>query len=65
MASRAGEGELEDNLPHGCVQYYVAGWCQQILVDLVRYFFSWIKCINLHCVHDVLGWICIICSDNF
>ncbi|KDR22656.1 WD and tetratricopeptide repeats protein 1, partial [Zootermopsis nevadensis] len=25
MASRAGEGELEDNLPHGCVQYYVAG----------------------------------------
>lgn len=25
MASRAGEGDLEDNLPHGCVQYYVAG----------------------------------------
>ncbi|PSN32439.1 WD and tetratricopeptide repeats protein 1 [Blattella germanica] len=24
-ASRAGEGELEDNLPQGCVQYFVAG----------------------------------------
>ncbi|XP_066994576.2 WD and tetratricopeptide repeats protein 1 [Anabrus simplex] len=25
LASRAGEGELEDNLPQGCVQYFVAG----------------------------------------
>jgi len=30
MASRAGEGDLDDNLPHGCVQYYVAGWCKKL-----------------------------------
>lgn len=47
MASRAGEGDLEDNLPHGCVQYYVAGWCNKM--------FGILHCINKKYFHDILN----------